>query len=826
MKTKKNDRRSAWQAFGMALMAILAMSPSLALAAPDFFTGSIVPGDKSVEALLKPIFGELFGGSATTGFAKTIQIFNAACMTVGGVLAAYTIVFGTMSTAHDGEMLGKKWSSAWVPIRTALGVGLVAPLGSGFCVAQMIIAWVSLQGVGLADSLWTTYINNAVTPAGMAPVTTMPKTREMAVSMLTSLTCVAKGNDLASKNPGIYGGQSFGVVPQPNDKGRMYGLPSSPSLCGGMNYESINTGVNAAMVQVGNMASINRIAINSTLAEKESAQQQLRDAHRTAAIQMEARLMPLAKKIANNGTVGEAASNADMAVLEAAANEYQLSIGTAAGSLFGGANALQSIKESATQDGWIMAGSWFMRAAQLQDTVNQAASSTPSMVPPSNTPDGDDPNEAFEPAYTALSGLLANSSGAYGLDPRAPKQDNGNVKDTSTPWYKFDFSAMAKSKIFNPAAEWMAKHITPDPNRHPMMELKSLGDNLMGLSELVILGGIGVSFFSAASGSILLMLGGTIFVFASMISVYYPILPFIIYFGTALGWLLLVAESIIAAPLVAVMKLAPGGDDVMGNSRPAYMLILGLLLRPALIVLGFIVSLVAVEFVVRLLNQVFFPMFFASMGTSLVGFVTFIVGLGVFFTVMTTLLHKLFGLTHIIPDQILRWIGGGGESLGNTAGQLSQESKSNVIAAAGNFRQGSQQVQSAANNQRIDRSQKAGNQQGAASMASSHKGELAGLNKKKREAETAANRPGATAEDKLDAADAHYALAQRHSLVADSLKSAGPKYEKEMGEHQKAAQTHLAEFDRFTAEAKSAPPRAGGGGGGGSGGSGGDDGKA
>lgn len=64
--------------------------------------------DMSLTMLLQPIFGSLFGGSGDGPLGEAILIFNTGCLTLGGLLAAYTMVFGTMQTAHDGEMLGKK----------------------------------------------------------------------------------------------------------------------------------------------------------------------------------------------------------------------------------------------------------------------------------------------------------------------------------------------------------------------------------------------------------------------------------------------------------------------------------------------------------------------------------------------------------------------------------------------------------------------------------------------------------------------------------------------------------------------------------------------
>ena len=54
----------------------------------------------------------------------------------------------------------------------------------------------------------------------------------------------------------------------------------------------------------------------------------------------------------------------------------------------------------------------------------------------------------------------------------------------------------------------------------------------------------------------------------------------------------MVVEAIIAAPLWAVMHLHPSGDDMTGKGGNGYMLVLGLVVRPALIIFGLIAAIV------------------------------------------------------------------------------------------------------------------------------------------------------------------------------------------------------------------------------------------
>ncbi len=163
--------------------------PSFAEAANMF---EPVPADKAMK-LLAAMFGNLgvFGASSSDAFSGVITTFNAAVLTIGGILVAYTIIAGTLGTAHDGEMLGKKFSSVWVPIRTAVGTALILPvMTGGYCVMQALVGWLIVQGIGLADNVWSSYMSAAnitkVVTVGMEK----PAVSNLAWNTFGSLTCM------------------------------------------------------------------------------------------------------------------------------------------------------------------------------------------------------------------------------------------------------------------------------------------------------------------------------------------------------------------------------------------------------------------------------------------------------------------------------------------------------------------------------------------------------------------------------------------------------------------------------------------------------------
>ena len=115
---------------------------------------------------LENVFGVVDGVLSGTGsqiLGSMFSIFNAAVLALGGIVIMYILIVGTLNTAQEGTMLGQKWNSLWIPVRATLGLALLMPKASGYCVMQIFVMWVIVQGVGAADKLWDAalnYLNN------------------------------------------------------------------------------------------------------------------------------------------------------------------------------------------------------------------------------------------------------------------------------------------------------------------------------------------------------------------------------------------------------------------------------------------------------------------------------------------------------------------------------------------------------------------------------------------------------------------------------------------------------------------------------------------
>ena len=150
----------------LLISGLFACFPALALAAGGLSGLNFAPpvGDYSV-VFLGNIFGIVDGvlhGTGSQIMGNMFGVFNAAVLALGGIVIMYTLLVATLNTAHEGEVLGSQWSSIWIPMRSTLGLALLIPKASGYCMMQIFIMWVIVQGVGAADKVWNaalSYLN-------------------------------------------------------------------------------------------------------------------------------------------------------------------------------------------------------------------------------------------------------------------------------------------------------------------------------------------------------------------------------------------------------------------------------------------------------------------------------------------------------------------------------------------------------------------------------------------------------------------------------------------------------------------------------------------
>lgn len=676
------------------LAAALLLLPSLAFA-QIFSSDNTGEDDVSVNQFLKPLFGDLVElGSGSNPLVTLIYEFNTGVLILAGILVFYTLVAGTLSTAHDGEMLGKRWSSMWVPIRTALGAAAIMPsIGGGYAVIQALVMWLALQGVSGANTLWSKYLeNDPVADAFYVPPGATRQIRTTFEDMFLSTVCTVgfqEGqNTLFKTATAIAQAANIGAVTaQINELDGERGFAYGPMFagCGAVEFY-VATGTKDGSVDWG----INEApASASALVDEAAIDAALVAVHRKHLRTARNKLEEMAKQLIA-GELTQEKYNEQMNKLIA---DYTDELKTTAKEQHDLSKKGRHAKlvEGMKKDGWAMAGMYYMAIIRAQDQITRAISETPTVSSGSVLAKslGDD-GVVASMANSALD-LYIGSSERQAWFQSAMDLVRAGKNSSLTTVEAIGDDATANSMVMKLISYFVSsdgvlfQREFAQQGQNPIIMAKNLGENMtlaawsgliggtliLGLSTVEgsvfgIGGSLGAGFASALSLP-LFALFSLLVVPGATLSTYVPMIPYILWLGVIVGWVILVIEAIIAAPIWAMAHMAPDGDGVVGRGGQGYMLILSLVLRPPLMVLGLVCSIVLMKPLGYFVNSTFIGAFGMNVNPSPLGISQLLAGCVIYTVVMVSIIHRVFTLIHVIPDKILRWIGGGGNELGEQA---------------------------------------------------------------------------------------------------------------------------------------------------------------
>lgn len=696
--------------FGRWLVSMMGFVPMMAFA--DTSGPFTVPDSDISLKILAQIFGGLTSIGGKDAFGDAVSTFNGAVLIVGGILATYTLLAGTLGTAHDGEMLGKKFSSVWIPIRYALGTALVLPvLTGGYCVMQQLVMWCILQGVGLANSVWVSYLSS---PQLSAPVymTTNHKNAVLEFANNVALAQICTQANASILSEGNSGGgliDSIGKSIMTYDFKVAYNADNSKAFFGDQAGKlTLLTKASCGEANIPQKPAANRVITPTTATSSGGKLGDISSAFQLGDVSpvYQAHIDQSKKLITDMGTLAKSAVSADAPVKESdvvkAADAYVKGVESAANTYSNGNNTpFAGIIAASKSQGWILAGAWFTKLAMMNQSLNDAVNSIPTASYTSQLGSGFKFLDAIQPKIGIARTEILEAMNVSLPDSDSDEKDDSKGKQTqsSSAWSKIVQSVV---HVFT----GLDLENLQNGNKHPVLVLQDAGNRMISAwswSATALMGVLAITGISVlgnhfdAGPIVITFIGFAFLPIAGLVTLGFtlayllPNLPFLMWIGIVLGWLIMCVEAILAAPLWAVMHLHPNGDDLTGRGGNGYMLLLGLLLRPALTIFGLIAALVLTELMGEFVNKIFFAVFFsgssAGWGTGLVTILSVVFSMTVYTSAMVQLFRKTFSLMHVIPDQLMRWIGGGQEQMGQYAGGLAEAGQKGVQAAgqAGSF---------------------------------------------------------------------------------------------------------------------------------------------
>lgn len=629
------------------------------------FAAGVTPdaGDTAFTKLLNPVFGDHFGGGTggaakDGGMASLFGTLNAAVLLVAAVVMAYTIVAGTMATAHDGAVLGKKWSSMWVPIRSAFGIGMIIPLSSGFCAAQLAIMWLVGQGVGFASAGWQKYSDAYLPSATSISMPFSSNAPALARQMLDAQICVARLNkEYAGQTSGVASGVG-GAQGQlaPSGGVRLYGFVDGAGpadFCGKVVFEGVKPGKDGFEKDIAE--SIGKAHVDATLA-------------------MEREVEVLARKVVDSDDYS-GSEDLRKGLVDATA-KYLDSLRAASINAFGNDSTFAQAQAEMNGKGFVYAGFRYIAAYTGASAGATAVAAGPkgSVTNHSGSSGiGADVAASQAKSQGMLDKAWEGTKSAFmdytvaGKLYQAKEYAEKNI-DTikAVTGGELDLTAMVNQMSENLLRE-VISGINSGDNHYTSMI--SLGHKIMGaigatvtiiaIASFVI-GPFSTGLWSSPGGILLTGLAAAAYT-AGVGMTMIPLIPAVFWLAWLGGYMLVVLEAMIAAPLWMVAHLSPEAEGFAGKGSNGYLLLVGVVLRPILGIIALAASFAVGTVLMDIFDEVFVPLMMGSANAtgSFVGLGSIVAMLFAYATIKMAIIAKSFNILNALPDAVMRWVGGG-----------------------------------------------------------------------------------------------------------------------------------------------------------------------
>lgn len=625
------------------------------------------PGDMSIQYL-----GSIFGivGNALIGDGNNVlkeifRVFNIVVLSLGTIVVVYTVVASTLNTAQEGEVMGKKWSSMWLPLRSAGGLAILLPTSSGYSLIQIMMMTIILKGVDAGNAVYNTVLDRAGEGQGLTATQTVSNSllKTQTITAFKIATCVAYIN----KNNSVLGGDLVSVYRSGSKL--LIGSETNPAhkdICGTVN---MSPNPNPAKITAASWQDAELSSGEAALSVASS----------------------YASEAAQNDPAMWITSGAQINIARSMKTPL-VSVNVTVTSDY------QSILTEAKKAGWIFAGVNYFK-----------------LLSPDGVTDVKPPPPMFTYNEDALNNLGYEVNGMQlGTFIKKQAADYLNATDGATTIENTEGTMLSRVKaaglnqITGDAGDWAGQIVSSaglgdsfetirdalvSGDGDALSSMRKIGSEIMQSIETAFWVTLGVTvgiavlvcffaglqpvcsmFFTLISMLIpvLLFFMTLLWSVGVLLGLYIPMIPYLVFTFGALAWMIMVIEAIVAAPIVSLGLVTPSGEN-LGKASPAVLLIANIFMRPSLMVIGMVIAARLLDVSVQMLNFGF-NYFMVTIGAGSYGFFASIALLIVYGGIVIALAHECFTLIHVLPDKVNRWIGGHAEQ-SNVAKQMGEMQK-------------------------------------------------------------------------------------------------------------------------------------------------------
>ncbi len=664
----------------IALFFILAITSETTFA--SIF--SVIPSDKSKEYL-----GIIFGGSVGplslgghvnfTIFSAMMEKFNLIMLIFGVIFLSYITISSTINTAREGEALGKKFS-IFVPARAFIGIFMMVPgYSSGYSIIQISVMWLVLHGIGVANSAWNVILQQL--SAGINISSNIRYENEAGKITPLDLSNLTKDVMKASacKNvinqempelstiPGLFQRQGpikIYVVAHPVEGNIGYDTKIRQTAEVKIGLRGADAPYDHICGQFLVDAELNK-NVKDTIFTEANLHNRLAIKLRALVAMFEA--VDPATTLLSKGNFD--INHIDQGYVTAAGEAYinQLSALTREKSL--DKTNLTKDQQTLKSYGWIMAGSYYYTITK--ESQNKVVLDSELTAEKKNSIGRDAmPNEVYS--------LLSNEQPFEQhkkLDQAIQKVLDFWEKDKPKPEDVKSAHGVLANNTSTSVDPRVNKFIekTVDQIKQPFSDyLKSVdaGDPLSALGEF------GRALTSRAEGQLfnvnqadlqeyLNLPEGKFFegiwflivIIGATLGIYIPLVPYLVFLISAFGWFMAVIEAVFLCPMITVALCYPS-DEILSKLTNGLHIIINIMLRPILMIFGFVAGITLMRAGFSFLNFGFIPALNAGTTPTIFSILSVLV---VYAFIVMSIVNKSFSLIHLLPAQVMRYIGGQAE---------------------------------------------------------------------------------------------------------------------------------------------------------------------
>lgn len=670
----------------------------------------------------------IMGNTQETLIGSVSSVINLVALTAAVFAMLLTFFTGLAQSAHEGKVLGQRYSSLWVPLRAVLGLGFLTPLPGGYSMLQAIVLWIASLGSGFADQAangGVVYMTRDTAPAVIMSNATSG--RSTLNSLFAAALCAARTNQVAAEAR-EQGASTLGVrtnllpvsrvmvyPPAVTNTGGSGGNdPPTMVLRGGVSYDGVD-GLASSKGVCGVVTIERNLSLRGTLNAPIMASfgEQVTNLHRLANT-----LDGFAAEVVA-GTLSMSEVRRRLLAFEGefARDESRrvLSYAAQAGAQLQAAKGL-ALRES-TDGGWLNLGAYYMKLSRSIDAAQSNASADVNALEarldqmPAALREDLAPYRAF--AQSAL--RSSNTTGAVNPADAAAGVSAVGAGENANPglWDMFTAGASALSaspevsmdmvweaiktfvtEIGRGMFQLLKQKVFGAPGQDPVLAMSTAAHGGLALLEVGALIPLAIAVISGgtvigigAAMTILSLMIPTLLAIGAplmMLAYYLPMVPYIYWTFGVLAWVLMMIEAVAIAPLWAAAHVMPEGEGLAGqHAKQGWMLMISLLVRPVLMVMGFYAAVLVMRFMSLFLGMTF-DLFWDSSHTGLLagtfGPLSFLAYFFALAGLTIAVAKAAFSLIYEVPNRALRWIGGG-ESLGDFGGLETARSTGTMIAA-------------------------------------------------------------------------------------------------------------------------------------------------